>query len=311
MEVCVVPNEIVKHHSELNTIPFRFFSPVEMNLFFSIVSRMRDKGTQTVRFSFVQLKELSNYKATSNKNFLNDLRKTYSKLLRLSFGKTSKSGLRFEAFVMFTDFDINGDADMPYVDIKLHEKALPLLNELDSWVRYSLQQFNELQSGYSKTMFRLLKQFRTTGYVYFQKEDLHELLCIPSSYNQGTIDQRVFSPIRKELTPLFRGLTIKKKYEKGRGKPVVGYQFTFKAERKNADDFSKGEREDLRQKLFNIEHNSSLSLEEKNLAKDKLMNLKLGTHDLDLKKQQEKERSTLEDEQLQADVLSELRNSFN
>ena len=300
-------NEIVKHHSELNTIPLRSFTAVEMNLFFSIVSRMRDKNNQVVRFTFPQLKELSNYKATANKNFLNDLRSTYTKLIRLNFGRTSKSGLRFEAFVMFTDFDINGDAEEPYVDIKLHEKALPLLNELDSWVRYSLQQFNQLQSSYSKTMFRLLKQFRTTGYAYFTKEDLHELLDIPKSYNQGTIDQRVFSPIRKELTPLFRGLTIKKKYGKGRGKPVVGYQFSFKAEAKNADDFSKGGQEDLRKKIFNIEHNGELSQEEKWVAKDKVLGLKLGTHEADFHKQIEKE--TLSDEQ-KSDLLEKLQHGF-
>ncbi|WNF91659.1 replication initiation protein [Vagococcus fluvialis] len=300
-------NEIVKHHSELNTIPLRSFTAVEMNLFFSIVSRMRDKNNQVVRFTFPQLKELSNYKATANKNFLNDLRSTYTKLIRLNFGRTSKSGLRFEAFVMFTDFDINGDAEEPYVDIKLHEKALPLLNELDSWVRYSLQQFNQLQSSYSKTMFRLLKQFRTTGYAYFTKEDLHELLDIPKSYNQGTIDQRVFSPIRKELTPLFRGLTIKKKYGKGRGKPVVGYQFSFKAEAKNADDFSKGSQEELRKKMFNIEHNGELSQEEKWIAKDKVLGLKLGTHEADFKKQIEKE--ALSEEQ-KSDLLEKLQHGF-
>ncbi|MGC4421236.1 replication initiation protein, partial [Streptococcus suis] len=71
------------------------------------------------------------------------------------------------------------------------EDALPLLNGLDSWVRYSLQQFNELQSSYSKTMFRLLKQFRTKGYAYFSKEDFHELLDIPKSYKQPDIDKRV------------------------------------------------------------------------------------------------------------------------
>ncbi|MFX4131721.1 replication initiation protein, partial [Enterococcus faecalis] len=229
---------------------------------------------------------------------------------RLNFGRTSKSGLRFEAFVMFTDFDINGDAEEPYVDIKLHEKALPLLNELDSWVRYSLQQFNQLQSSYSKTMFRLLKQFRTTGYAYFTKEDLHELLDIPKSYNQGTIDQRVFSPIRKELTPLFRGLTIKKKYGKGRGKPVVGYQFSFKAEAKNADDFSKGERENLRIKMFNIEHNGELSQEEKWVAKDKVLGLKLGTHEADFYAQQQKENDKIEEEKLRQDLLKELQNGF-
>jgi len=30
-----MPNEIIKYHTELNTIPLRKFTPVEMNLFFS------------------------------------------------------------------------------------------------------------------------------------------------------------------------------------------------------------------------------------------------------------------------------------
>ena len=158
-------NEIVKYHHELNTIPLRKFSPVEMNLFFSIISRLRDKGDQTVRFSFEQLKDLSDYKATANARFVDDLKSTYEKILSLRFGRRSESGLSVEMFVMFTRFKINGDVDEPYVDIQLFEDALPLLNGLDEWVRYSLQQFNDLQSSYSKTMFRLLKQFRTNGYA--------------------------------------------------------------------------------------------------------------------------------------------------
>lgn len=232
-------NEIVKYHHELNTIPLRKFTPVEMNLFFSIVSRMREKGDKTVRFSFDQLKNLSNYKATANVRFVDDLKTTYEKILSLRFGRRSESGLSYEMFVMFTKFKINGDTPEPYVDIQIFEDALPLLNGLDSWVRYSLQQFNELQSSYSKTMFRLLKQFRTKGYAYFSKEDFHELLDIPKSYRESNIDQYVLKPIRQELTAIFKGLAIKKKYGKGRGKPVIGYQFTFKPEIKQADDFNK------------------------------------------------------------------------
>ena len=303
-------NELVKYHHELNTIPLRKFSSVEMNLFFSIVSRMREKGDTTVRFSFNQLKELSNYKATANVRFIDDLKETYEKILSLRFGRKSQSGLNFSMFVMFTEFEIIGEADEPYVDIKLHDKAIPLLNDLDEWVRYSLKQFTELQSSYSKTMFRLLKQFRTTGYAYFTKDDFHELLDIPKSYKQGNIDQKILNPIKTELTPLFRGLTIKKKYGKGRGKPVIGYQFSFKAEAKNADDFSKGEREDLRIKMFNIEHNGELSQEEKWVAKDKVLGLKIGTHEADYYSQQQKESDKIEEEKLRKDLLKELQNGF-
>ncbi|MDT2818111.1 replication initiation protein [Vagococcus lutrae] len=304
-------NEIVKYHHELNTIPLRKFTAVEMNLFFSIVSRMRDKGDKTVRFTFDHLKDLSNYKATANVRFIDDLKHTYEKILSLRFGRRSQSGLNFSMFVMFTGFDIVGEADEPYVDITIHDKAIPLLNNLDEWVRYSLQQFNELQSSYSKTMFRLLKQFRTTGYAYFSKEDFHELLDIPKSYRQGNIDQKVLKPIREELTPIFTGLTIKKKYGKGRGKPVIGYQFSFKPEMKNADDFYKGEREDIRKKLFNIEHNSELTQEEKWLAKDRVLGLKLGTHEADFFAQKDKEEAEQEEENARKELLETLSSKFS
>lgn len=304
-------NELVKYHHELNTIPLRKFSSVEMNLFFSIVSRMREKGDKTVRFSFNQLKELSNYKATANTRFIDDLKETYEKILSLRFGRRSQNGLNFSMFVMFTEFEIIGEADEPYVDIKIHDKAIPLLNDLDEWVRYSLKQFTDLQSSYSKTMFRLLKQFRTTGYAYFTKDDFHELLDIPKSYKQGNIDQKILNPIKKELTPFFKGLTIRKKYGKGRGKPVIGYQFSFKPEAKNADDFSKGLQEDLRKKLFNIEHNGELSQEEKWVAKDKVLGLKLGTHKQDFYRQQKKEEEKILEDEWKKNLLNQLNTKNN
>lgn len=233
-------NEIVKYGTELNTIPLRKFTSTEMNLFFSIISRMRDKDTEVVRFSFEQLKELSDYKATATNRFIDDIQNTYEKLMTLRFGSRSKNGLSREVFVMFTSFKIEGNVEEPYVDVQIHEKALPLLNDLESWVRYSLREFRELKSSYSKTMFRLLKQFRTTGYAEFSKKDFNELLDIPKSYRQSNIDQNVLKPIKEDLTPIFRGLTIQKKYSKKRGNPVTGYRFTFAPEQNNADDFTQG-----------------------------------------------------------------------
>lgn len=270
-------NEIVKYDPELNTIPLRKFSPVEMNIFFSIVSRMRDKGEQTVRFTFDQLKDLSNYKPTANKRFIDDIESTYQKILGLRFGRRSKDGLNREMFVMFTEFKINGQSKEPYVDIQIYHKALNLLNELESWVRYALTEFRDLKSSYAKTMFRLLKQFRTTGYTYFKKDDFCELLDIPKSYRETNISQYVLKPIKEELSPLFKGLTIRKKYGKGKGKPVIGYQFSFKPESKNKDDFSKGKLIDEQQKVFNIEANGELSEEEKYRAIDKVKGLPIGT----------------------------------
>ena len=303
-------NEIVKYDPELNTIPLRKFTPVEMNLFFSIVSRMRDKGDETVRFSFDQLKELSAYKPTANNRFIDDIESTYQKILGLRFGRRSKDGLHREFFVMFTEFEINGHADDPYVDIKIYPKAIKLLNELESWVRYALSEFRDLKSSYAKTMFRLLKQFRTTGYAYFSVADFNELLDVPKSYKSSNINQSVLKPIKEELTPLFRGLTVRKKYGKGRGKPVIGYSFTWKSEKKNANDFSQGQFQDERQKLFNIQHNGELTEQEKWRAIDKVKGLTLGSTEKQALAEKQAEHDKKIRDQARKEALAELRKGF-
>ena len=303
-------NELVKYQPELNTIPLRKFTPVEMNLFFSIVSRMRDKGDQTVRFSFDQLKELSNYKPTANRRFIEDIKRTYDHLMDLRFGSQSKSGLSFERFVMFTKFKINGDVDEPYVDVEIYKDALPLLNNLESWVRYALTEFRDLKSSYAKTMFRLLKGYRTTGYAYFSKADFNELLDIPTSYKEFHVNQRILAPIREELTPLFRGLTIRKKYGKGRGKPVIGYSFTWKPEKKDANDFSQGQFQDERQKLFNIQHNGELTEQEKWRAIDKVKGLTLGSTEKQALADKQVEHDKKIRDQTRQEMLAELQKGF-
>ena len=303
-------NEIVKYDPELNTIPLRKFTPVEMNLFFSIVSRMRDKGDETVRFSFDQLKELSAYKPTANNRFIDDIESTYQKILGLRFGRRSKDGLNREFFVMFTEFEINFHADDPYVDIKIYPKAIKLLNELESWVRYALSEFRDLKSSYAKTMFRLLKQFRTTGYAYFSVADFNELLDVPKSYKSSNINQSVLKPIKEELTPLFRGLTVRKKYGKGRGRPVIGYSFTWKPEKKDANDFSQGQFQDERQKLFNIQHNGELTEQEKWRAIDKVKGLTLGSTEKQALADKQAEHDKKIRDQARQEALAELRKGF-
>lgn len=242
-------NEIVKYNNELNMVKFGSFTANEMNLFFSIVSRMREKGTNTIKFSWYELRYLSNYKPTSTKRFVDDLNGTYEKMLQLNFGSSyvANKKLTISRFVLFTGFDITADvndvdseidAGSGCVEITVNPKLQHVLNDLESWTRYSLEEFINLKSTYSKTMFRLLKQFRTTGLYVVKIDDFRELLNIPASYAVGQIDQKVLSPIKKELNGIFENLNVKKNKSKKRGNKVLSYTFTFKPEPKNADDFT-------------------------------------------------------------------------
>ena len=304
-------NELVKFQPELNTIPLRKFTPTEMNLFFSIVSRMRNKGAQTVQFTFDQLKDLSNYKPTANNRFIDDIERTYDHLMDLRFGHRSKSGLDRERFTMFITFEIKGSAEVPYVDIQVHPKAIPLLNDLAQWVRFNLPEFNNLTSSYAKTMFRLIKQYRTTGYVYFSKADFNELLDIPKSYKEFHINQRVLTPIKEELTPLFHGLTVRKKYGKGRGKPVIGYAFAWKPENKDKEDVHVSKQQRLNEAKFNIEHNGELTDKEKWRALDKVRGAKLGTTEQEYLAKKQKEHDEEIAKKAKQELLEQLKNNWH
>ncbi|MGX4645731.1 replication initiation protein [Holzapfeliella sp. JNUCC 80] len=230
-------NEITRYDIELNTIPLGKLKPAEMNLFFSIVTKMKERGDEKVKFYFSELKELSDFKSPHSDRFLKVVRNTYKKLLELNFGRTSKNGLIEEHFIMFSEFTINSEEAEPFVEIKIYDKAIPLLNDLTSWVRYSLHEFNSIKSSYAKTLFRLLKQYRTTGYFRIKKEDFNELMNIPKSYRQTDINRYALKPSMEQLAPFFKNLKMEKEFIKKQGKPLKGYIFTFTPEPKNKDDF--------------------------------------------------------------------------
>jgi len=79
--------ELTVYKNEMNTVSFRKFNAVEMNLFFSICTKMKNKNIQTVRFNFDDLKNISGYKSTSIDRFISDLDKTYTKMLSLIYKK--------------------------------------------------------------------------------------------------------------------------------------------------------------------------------------------------------------------------------
>lgn len=227
-------NEIVKYANRLNSIPFRRFKPREMDLFFAIASRVYNKGTEKVELTFDEIKRLSNY-TQHGKTFIADLDRTFEKLLKMD-GKTD-DGVKLVRFLLFSYYEI--DRDKRAVTIAVNVRFKEIFNELKNWTRFSLEQFASLKSGYSKTMFRLLKQFRTTGWRQFTMDEFRYLLDVPESYRPTNIDQVVLKPIKAELPAMFKGLVIRK-IRSGQGNKITGYRLEWTPEAANADDSTSG-----------------------------------------------------------------------
>ena len=218
----------VRYKNELNLVPMRNFDSVEMNLFFSICAKMKDKGLSKVQFTFEDLRELSAYKPTSIKRFSDDLEAVYNKMLQLTY-RTEEAGIR-EKFVLFTGYRI--DENNQTVDISVNPELAYIVNELSSeFTKFELQEFTGIRSSYAKTMYRLLKQYRSTGFYIVKIEDFREILSIPNSYQMSDIDKQVLKPIKNELSEFFDSLKIKKiKARKGNRIAMIEFRFKEKQE---------------------------------------------------------------------------------
>ena len=88
-----------------------------------------------------------------------------------------------------------------------------------------------LKSTYAKNMFRLLKQYKHTGYVKINIADFRNRLDIPKTYQMNDITKRVLKPIINELSSIFNNLNINKIKAK-KGRKIECLEFTFDAEKR-------------------------------------------------------------------------------
>lgn len=218
--------DLVVYKNEFNKIPLKHFTASEMDLLFVIMSQMRNKGIEEVKFYFDDLKDLSKYnKQNAISSFIKDLESTYDKLISLNVKLGTAT--EFTKFVFFTKYSVS--AKDQTVNIKVNEEFSHLINELTgSFTKIELDEITSLKSTYSKNMYRLLKQFKATGYATYDLETFKELLDIPESYSIGNITQRVLNPIMEELPIYFKNLRYNKIKGKGANKRrIVRLEFLF------------------------------------------------------------------------------------
>ncbi len=224
-------NEVVKHHNDLNTVIMRKWTAEEMNFFFAIIAKARDKGTSDLVFDKYQLAELANYSIQHNKRFYDTMDSLANNITQLRYIEKTKNSIEY--MPLFTWFRVDWEEDLS--DMKAEVSVSPrfeyILNRLSAnFTQYELQEFTTIRSTYAKTAYRLLKQWRTVGRKEFKVDEFKLLLDMPTSYKSCHIDRLVLKPILEQLSPYFEDLKVKKIKSKKRGNPVLAYEFTWKKE---------------------------------------------------------------------------------
>lgn len=221
--------EVVKYHNDLNTVVMRNWKPVEMNIFFGIIAKLRDKDTRKVIFSTDELREMTDTAGNKNINRWNKaMIEVSQKVSQLNYYYEDEE--RYVLMMLFSMFEVNKKEQTLTVQVSEHFDYV--LNQLNAtFTSYELREFTELRSSYSKSMYRLLKQWRTVGKKRFSVDEFSMLLDIPNSYSKGMVDRQIINPIIDELSNYFNNLKVKKIKENTRGNPITHYEFTWTPEK--------------------------------------------------------------------------------
>lgn len=235
-------NQVVKHHNDLNTIPMRKWSKEEMDFFFSIIARLRDEGSNEVIFNKHSLAELANYSIRTNKAYeqlINQLSKNILDITYLEKKRTTLNGkpaYLSSRMNLFSRFDSKWTEDLSELEItvKVSDEFEYVLNQLNSeFTSYELAEFTQIRSTYAKTLYRLLKQWRTHGNKEFQIDEFKRLLDTPDYYTPSEINKNILTYARKELPIFFQNFKVKPIKSNKRGTPVIAYLFTWTPEKTN------------------------------------------------------------------------------
>lgn len=222
-------NEIVEYNNYMNSLHFNGFTATDFNFLMVLCYKLRNENISKITISFEELREKTGYKQTSISKFVSDLKRMNKKLMEITGSFRTKS--KIIMFVLFPTFEI--DIENQLVNISVNQDFTFILNELvKNFTHCELMEFIELESKYSKNLYRLLKQYRGTGRYEAGIEEFKKIMEYPDSYEIKYVINKIIKPSVNELNKksYFQDLKCEPKYARKRGRPVTGYIFTFTPE---------------------------------------------------------------------------------
>lgn len=230
-------NEIVKYNNALNHLQFTNFNPMDYNIFMCLCHRLRNRGTDKVTLTFKEMKKLSEFGNHSDKLFIEALDRMVDKLLDI---KTEfVEGDNESKFVLFPTF-VKNEKEAT-LTVSVNADYTFILNELSSnFTVFELREFAELDGKYAKNLYRLLKQFRSSGWWKPTIEEFIFMMDIPETTDRKRIMPEIIKPTLERLDGKFKDLQCEPIKAKKRGAPIEKFSFSFEPEEiKKEEDSSK------------------------------------------------------------------------
>ncbi|MCQ2929600.1 replication initiation protein [Helicobacter pylori] len=232
----------ITYHNNANKVNLGKLSEREANLLFAIFQRLKDQGNTLIRFEPQDLKRMIMVKSNlTNRQLLQVLKNLLDNISGANFWiirEHVENGEIYEdhtSYMLFKQFEIRihkPTQTIEYLDVQLNDSYQYLLNNLGmggQCTSFKLLEFQRVRGKYAKTLYRLLKQYKSTGILSVEWSQFRELLDIPKDYKMENIDQKVLTPALKELRKIypFEHLSYKKERRSHDKRKVTHIDFYF------------------------------------------------------------------------------------
>nr|WP_120900855.1 replication initiation protein [Helicobacter pylori] len=235
-------NAYTTYHNNANKVNLGKLSEREANLLFAIFQKLKDQGNTLIRFEPQDLKRMIMVKSNlTNRQLLQVLKNLLDNISGANFWiirEHVENGEIYEdhtSYMLFKQFDIRihkPTQTIEYLEVQLNDSYHYLLNNLGmggQYTSFKLLEFQRVRGKYAKTLYRLLKQYKSTGILSVEWDQFRELLDIPKDYKMENIDQKVLTPSLKELHKIypFEHLSYKKERKSHDKRKVTHIDFYF------------------------------------------------------------------------------------
>lgn len=219
-----VSNDVVKAVQPLNAS--------ELDLFFAIMAKMKNKGDTLVEIPIAKLIEITHYKG-KRFNFYKECRDLFERLPALFI--TTRDGSKYRFITVFSEITV--DVDTGALTAQINDRFVYVLNNLEKhFTIFELEEYVRLDGVHARQLYLLLKQWRKTGgrlpdgkKLLFKIEDIRAAFNLKDTYRTANIEQLIIKPILSQIEALFPNFeyTVVKGGNRG---AVTGYHFTFDRE---------------------------------------------------------------------------------